>query len=205
MKKRFFPVLISALLLPSCAYLQTHKNIEEMGCSYEGSELTPENIRLHSRGGQWYISAPQGNYSKTYPVIHDEVYDTDENAPTYTLLGDATGRAYFPISAGTAACLRRQDGYALTNALVAEILASQQESCTELRGSSTHPIRAEVKAGEHPSIIIQSRTPESPSTFTKVLSTLDMCTVDAIGTAAYNVAMPIMAPFRFFGEFTQNF
>lgn len=200
--KKISLLLVAVLaLLPSCAYMQTHKNIEEIGCTYEGSELTGKNISLHRKGNQWYLGSPLAVYEKHYPIVHDDVFDRDNNDPTYTSIRTAGSRIYHPISSGTATCLMRADGYAQTNALVTEILTLQKDPVIDLRGASTHPIRAEIAEGTSPAIIIRSRTPEETPLLNSTLSTLDMCTVDLIGTCAYNCAIPFIAPFRFFVEF----
>ena len=194
------PVL-GAAVLSSCAYMQTHKNIEEIGRSYKGIELKADNMSLHHKSGQWYISAPEGSYKKSYPLIHDEIFIKDDNAPTYTLLGTTGGRVYYPISAGTATCLQLSDGYAQTNALVTETLSSGKEPITDLKGASTRTIRAEIADSKHPAMLIGSPTPEHVGIAQQIGSTVDMCTLDLAGTVLYNVAIPVMAPFRFFWEF----
>ena len=201
MKKTSLLLVAVLALLPSCAYMQTHKNIEEMGCTYEGSELTGKNLSLHRKGNQWYLGSPLGVYEKNYPIIHDDVFDRDNNDPTYTAISLGNSRIYHPISSGTAACLMRDDGYAQTNALVTEILTLQKDPLTDLRGASTHSIRAEIAESASPAIIIRSRAPEETPLLNSTLSILDMCTVDLIGTCAYNCAVPLMAPVRFFIEF----
>ena len=188
-------------MLSSCAYMQTHKNIDEMGHTYRASELKSDNLALHRKGGQWYLSAPAGDYKKSYPIVHDDIFSRNNNDPTYSLKRATESRDYHPISAGTAASLQRNDGYAQTNGLVAEIVSQGKPTLTELPGAATYPIRAEIVNGKQPAVIVTSRTPEKTPTSLKVLSGIDMCTVDAVGSVVYNVAIPFMAPFRFFWEF----
>ncbi len=192
-------------MLSSCAYMQTHKNIEEQFHSYKGSELSANNISLHQKGGQWYLSAPEGIYNKRYPIIHDDIFDKHENDPTYTLIENSDNRRYFPITTGTATCLQRTDGYAQTNALVTEILNTGKPAVDNLKGASTHAIRAEIVEGKQPAMLIAERTPQETPGLIRAVSTLDMCTVDLLGSAAYNVAIPFMAPFRFFSEFLSEY
>ena len=191
----------TAGMLSSCAYMQTHKNIDEMAHTYRASELKTDNLSLHRKDGQWYISAPAGDYKKRYPIVHDDIFTKNDNDPTYKLKQSCDGRNYYPISDGTAASLQRKDGYALTNGLVTEIISQGKPGITELPGAATYPIRAEIATGNQPAIIVTSRTPEKTPIVVKTVSGIDMCTVDVAGSLVYNVAIPFMAPFRFFWEF----
>lgn len=190
-----------AALLPSCAYMQTNKNIRERGATYHGSELKAESLGLHRKSGKWYLSSPSGNYSKHYPVIHDEVFFKEDNSPTYTLMQTDGKRLYYPISSGTAACLQRADGYAQTDALVTEIQRFGESPMAELPGAAKCPIRAEVVQGKRTAMLPGPRSPQEPELSRRVLAEVDAYTVDAVGTLVYNVAIPFMAPFVFFSEF----
>lgn len=193
-----------AALLPSCAYMQTNKNIRELGATYHGSELKAETLSLHRKSGQWYLGSPSGHYSKHYPVIHDDVFFKEDNDPTYTLLQTDGKRLYYPISSGTAACLQRTDGYAQTDALVTEIQRLGGTPLAALPGASTSSIRAEIAQGKRTAMLPGQRTPQEPKLSTRILAEVDTYTVDAIGTLGYNVAIPIMAPFVFFSEFLSD-
>lgn len=206
MKKTAMLILISttALILPSCAYMQTNKNIEEKGVLYEGTELKKDNISLHRSQGKWYIGTPNGQYSKRYPVIHDSIFFKDNNDPVYTLQQTSGNSVYYPISDGTATCLQRSDGYAQTGALVTEINKLGSEAVYELKHASTRAIRAEVVQDKQPATIISRRISPPVSGGTKALSAISLCTVDVFGTIGYNIAIPFMAPFVFFSEFLEE-
>jgi hypothetical protein len=201
MKKTIRTTLAVAALLPSCAYMQTNKNILERGVVHRGTELKAESLTLHKKGGQWYVGSPMSNFSKHYPTIHDEVFFKEDNSPTFKTIGEPEGKLYYPISAGTATCLQRTDGYAQTNALATEISSFQAAPIADMRGGSTYSIRAEVVDAAKPVTLITSHTPEHPGTGQRVLAAVDKYTVDAVGTLGYNIAIPFMAPFVFFSEF----
>lgn len=194
-------MLAAMLLLPCCAYMQTNKNVLESGAVYEGTELRADTITLHSKGGQWYIGSPRGQYAKRYPTIHDEVFFKENNHPTYTLQQAEAGKLYHQISAGTALSLLRKDGYAQMNALADEIRRLNSEPTTELRGASTHRIIAEVVNSDTPGTVMGKRIPQQPGSGTIFLAVVDKYTLDVLGTVGYNIAIPFMAPFVFFSEF----
>lgn len=203
---RTFAVILLSFLLPSCAYMQTHKNVEEWGCHYEGGQLQKGELALYAKDGQWYLSAPKARFEKHFPVIHDSVFRKGNNEPRHELIaGSEGGMAYFPISAGTASVLQRADGYADLSLLATEIKSRQQEPLFRLPGASRHPIRAEIDAtGKGYANLVGKRTPETTPAINKALSTMDFIIVDIPGTLAYNVAIPFMAPFVFFHEFLSN-
>lgn len=200
-KSKLILATMAAAMLSSCAYMQTNKNIRELGATYHGTELKPETLSLHRKGSQWYLGSPSGEYSKRYPAIHDEVFFKDDNSPTYTLKQTDGGRLYYPISTGTATCLQRTDGYAQTDALATEIQRLGGTPQSTLPKATAHTIRAEVVPGQRSSMLPGKRSPQEPGMPARILAGLDTCTVDALGTAVYNVAIPIMAPFVFFYEF----
>ena len=194
-----------ALLVPSCAYMQTHKNVEEMGKVYEGSLLEKGGMSLHSRGGQWYIGAPATKLSKRYPIIHDSVLLTNDNEPTYKPVGKPMQQTYyFRISAGTAACLMRTDGYANLTDLAQEIRSGNTPPLAALPGATRHTIQAQVHAPKGSVPLINEQKLPTASITSKTLSKLDFALVDVPGTVVYNVAIPLMAPFVFFHDFTSE-
>lgn len=204
---RAFAVILSACLLSSCAYMQTHKNVEEWGCRYRGGELTKEQLGLYHGNGQWYLSAPAATFKKDYPIIHDSVFRKGDNHPHHVLVkGTEEGTAYFPISAGTALVLQRTDGYAQLSSLAEEIKSRQQEPVFQLPSAQRFPIRAEIDAnGKEPVNLVGKRSPESTPLVNQALSKLDFVVIDIPGTLAYNVAIPFMAPFVFFREFISGY
>lgn len=203
---RTFAAILFAFLLPSCAYMQTHKNVEEWGCHYEGGKLQKGDLALYAKEGRWYLSAPKAKFGKRYPIIHDSVFRKGDNEPWHEMIeGSEGGMAYFPISAGTASVLQRADGYADLSLLASEITSRQQEPLFHLPGASRYPIRAEINAtGKGYANLVGKRTPETPPAINKALSAVDFIAIDIPGTLAYNVAIPFMAPFVFFYEFFSN-
>ena len=201
MKKTILTTLAVAALLPSCAYMQTNKNILESGAVHRGTELKAKSLTLHRKGGQWYVGSPMADFSKHYPTVHDEIFFKEDNSPTYKAINAPEGKLYYPISAGTAACLQRTDGYAQTQALATEIVSFKTAPITDMRGGSTYSIRAEVVDAAKPITLVTSRIPQHPGTGQRILAAVDKYTVDAVGTLGYNVAIPFMAPFVFFSEF----
>ncbi len=208
MKKSTLTLLLMSAattgMFSSCAYMQTHKNIKEAAHTYRGCELKADNISLHRKGSQWFISAPAGIYSKSFPTIHDDIFDKNDNDPIYRPINNADGRCFYPISAGTAASLQRTDGYAQITGLVAEINNQSQSGTSSLTGAATYPIRAEIVNADKPAVLVDSRSPQKTPVGYRIASGVDMCTVDAVGTVVYNVAIPLMAPFRFFWEFCND-
>jgi len=195
--------IILAAALPSCAYMQTHKNVAEMGCYYEGGQLQKDSLGLFSQDGQWYLSASAAQFKKSYPLVYDSVFKRGDNAPKSKLIdGTASGSVFFPISAGTATVLQRKDGYARLSSLAAEIDSLQGVPCFSLPRGVRHPILAEIDVqGNDSANVIRERRPETTLALNKVLSAVDFVVVDIPGTLAYNVAIPFMAPFVFFYEF----
>lgn len=187
--------------------MQSHKIIEESTTYHIGSELKTSNIQLYSSGSDWYIAAPKVKLKKHYPLFYDSVYrDREDNEPTHSIIeGSEEGLLFMPISHGTATVLQRVDGYADVQALLQESADSGRPAVNKLPGGGTrHAILATVeskaKNGEH-AYFIQSSVPEKPETAIRVLGTLDKYSIDIIGTLAYNVTLPVTAPFRFFANF----
>lgn len=196
-----------ALLIPSCAYMQTHKNVEELGKVYQGSLLEKGGMSLHSRGGQWYIGAPATKLQKRYPIIHDSVLLTGDNEPTYRAVSSGNTQQqtyYFPISSGTATCLMRDDGYANLADLAEEIRSSRTAPLSALPGSTRHAIRAQLHAPKGSVPLINEQNMPRTGLVNQALSKVDFALVDIPGTIVYNVAIPFMAPFVFFSDFTDE-
>lgn len=201
MNKSIVLTLAAAALLPSCAYMQTNKSVEELGRRYKGTELKNTSMSLHRQGADWYIGSPLGTYEKSYPIIHDSILFKSNNAPSYTLDVAEASTVYYPISAGTAACLQRNDGYAETYALADEIKRRNGQSLSELPKGTCIPIKASVVDSKQAATIISADDSDEVPVINQLLSGITFCAIDIPGTLVYNVAIPFMAPFVFFSEF----
>ncbi len=208
MKKRYLATALASLLCCSCAYMQSNKNIREKGITYEGCQLNTEQLALCRKGSQWYLATTVENYSKRYPLIYDSILLADNNAPYYEKTGTGEAMAcYLPISAGTAATLQMQNGYAHSQDLAAEVnrLLAQKPViyAPQMSKATRRAISAHIDHGEEPIILTLKQTGE-PSFANKALATADFVLVDIPGTLAYNVAIPFMAPIVFFSDFIND-
>lgn len=192
------------LALSSCAYVQTHKNVEEIGSYYEGGVLDAKTMGLYKRGGVWYLSAYKAQFKLSYPVVHDSVFRRNDFSPEFRLM-DTPGREviYHPISASAADVLLSGDGYFQLRALSDEIHRTPGEWTTDLAGAQKYPILAEI-GGKQIYYMEEKRVPANKPLVSKILGKLDFVIVDIPSTIVYNVAIPVMAPFVFFYEFTHE-
>lgn len=192
-------ILLASLHLSSCAYMQTHKNIEEAARRYQGYELTPE-LELYKTGGKYYLATSRHEMQKHYPVIHDTIFLDSNNNPTWEKTGSQHEKVYLPISSGTATVLQRKDGYASLQVLSDEIQNNQVTALAQLPATAQRcTVNAEI-TGDTIIWPADSNTPEAPLSL-KILSTVDRVCIDWPGTLAYNIAIPVMAPFVFFHQF----
>ncbi len=200
MPPSFFRLLAPGLLLlvTSCAYVQTHKNVEERERSYRGHHLTTPTA-VYSRGGQWYLAALPADFRKHYPTVHDTVFQGQEEAHMRLVGKSGNTPAYQRISEGTARVLMREDGYAELQTLADELRSSPGEWKSSLPGAKAHPVRAQL-VGE-PAAIIPPTEKTELSFGTRALSSLAFTFVDVPGTVLYNVAIPLAAPVVFFRDF----
>ncbi len=199
MRRLFLPALaLLTVFLPSCAYMQTHKNIEEAGRRYKGYQLEKPTQLLRS-DGTWYIAATPAEYRLKHDIIHDNVF-RKTNEPTMELQATQPGTAYHALSAHTATVLLRADGYAESHTLAREITQNPGPWLTSLPHATPHRVKAHI-AGEENTAITYAPTPEKLSPGYRILSGLDLVVVDVPGTLLYNVAVPFIAPFVFFHEF----
>lgn len=192
-------LLTGSLLLSSCAYMQTHKNVEESFQQHIGYELSP-NLELYRAGNNYFLAAEKKTLQRHYPAIHDSIFFTDNNEPTYEESGDKPGQAvYKPISYGTAAVLQSSNGYAALDVLSDELKSSDTPWVDQLSSQARRcDIKAEIVG--QPITWLDATTSEAPLA-AKVLSKLDEIVIDWPGTVLYNVAIPVMAPFVFFHQF----
>lgn len=205
MKKLHLITAISTLFCCSCAYMQSNKNIKEGNTTYEGCQLNTEQLSLCRKGSQWYLTTAVEAYEKRYPLIYDSVLLADNNEPHFEKVATTQPMAcYLPISAGTAATLQMQHGYANAQDLAAEVNRLMLEKpviYAPQMGKVVHRnINAHIDKGEKP-VILTFKCTESTTTAQHVLAAVDFVLVDIPGTLAYNVAIPVMAPIVFFSEF----
>ncbi len=191
--------LLAASLLPSCAYMQTHKNVRAMGRSYQGYKLThPQHI--YRSGDTWYVAATPATYRLSHDIVHDNVF-RKTNEPVMELQSEVpTTLAYHAISADTAAILLREDGYAETSTIAREITTHPSPWLDSLPGASAHAVKAHLKGDASTAITYSPQPAEVPFAY-RVLGGIDFVLVDIPGTVIYNVAVPFIAPFVFFHEF----
>lgn len=190
--------------MSSCAYMQSNKNIKEAGVSYEGCRLDEGELAVARKGGQWYVAAPAGEYSKKYPLFYDSMLLTDSNEPTFKKKASdkADKLSLLPISAGTAATLRMKSGYYNPQDLALEIQRQMKNRPVQEARKGQHTYRvAAQKADVDAPVVLTYGSNGKPSAALRTLSTLDFALVDIPGTLVYNMAIPVMAPFVFFSDF----
>lgn len=188
-----------SVLLSSCAYMQTHKNIEESFQQHTGYQLEPD-FQLYKSGARYYLALNQVSLRKHYPTIHDSIFLKGKNAPVLEQVDGSTSRIYKEISRGTATVLQQADGYADLTVLRDEL--NSHPTPWEKRlpaGASVCNIRAEI-AGKPISWIEENSSSELAGSV-KLLSAIDQVIIDWPCTILYNAAIPVMAPFVFFHDF----
>ena len=192
-----------ALLFSSCAYMQTHKSVEEMFYSYKGYELE-KPLWLAHQGGQWYLVAEAQTLQKKYPAVYDSIFFTGKNDPSFHVK-ESTGTLWMhPISAGTATVLQRPDGYADWATLCDELKQTPGAWVPVPAGQGRTLVTAtidEKTSSTRTMVDEQSKEPSQTSITGTVLSRLDKYCIDYPGTVIYNAAIPFMAPFIFFHDF----
>lgn len=188
-----------AVFLSSCAYMQTHKNIEEYSRVHTGYHLD-SGLQLYRAGGDYYLAVARQTLRMHYPAIYDSIFLIRNNEPKFTQLGNDQATVYRKISAGTATVLQLKDGYAELGVLSDELRCSDTDWLETLpAGAQLCHIKADIAGAATTWAQPGSGTAVSPGI--KLLSTIDEVFVDWPGTILYNLAIPIMAPFVFFHEF----
>ena len=192
-------LLTGSVFLSSCAYMQTHKNIEECFRQHTGYQFKPD-FQLMKAGSRYYVSINRMSLRKTYPIIHDSIFLKDRNAALLEQVADTSTTVYKEISTGTATVLQQNNGYADLGVLKDE-LSSFDTPWLESKpaGAVVCTIKAEI-VGQSVTWTEENKLPELPAGV-KALSALDQVLIDWPGTVLYNAAIPIMAPFVFFHEF----
>lgn len=199
--------------LSSCAYVQTHKNVQEGFVHRQGDQLAAP-LSLGKLDSTWYVCTKvcTGGVTKQYPTVHDEILLDDNNEPQLQPVGtisaiaegiDKPHATAWPISSGTAMVLMREDGYATLETLADEMLRNRAGRLDVLpRGMQFYPVKAQIAGAEKATYLLRSADTEPELTFTqKVLVQTDRVLVDWPLTAAYNCAIPVMAPVIFFHQF----
>lgn len=192
-------LLTGSVFLSSCAYMQTHKNIEESFIQHDGYQLSPD-FQLFKAGKSYYLSIDKMSLKKTYPVIHDSIFLKDDNAPSLEPIAGTSATVYKEISAGTATVLQQNNGYGDLSVLKDELNSSNTPWLDDRpAGAETCRIQAEI-VGQTVTWTDKNSSTDL-STGIKILSTFDQVFIDWPGTLLYNVAIPVMAPFVYFHEF----
>lgn len=206
MKRILRIILISlSLTIISCAYVQTHKNVEEWGSYYEGEVLDASSMMLYKKDDQWYLSAEKAKFKLRYPTVHDSIFRMDDYSPTFRLIHspEESRVVYHPISVYAAQILQRRDGYFQLSGLVEDMQRTSGKWVDTLPSAQRVPILAEI-GGKQTHYLQEKRVPEKKRALNRVLSNVDLVLVDVPATVAYNIAIPIMAPFVFFYEFSRS-
>ena len=188
-----------AVFLSSCAYMQTHKNIEENHREHTGYHLGID-FQLYRAEGIYYLGVEKQQLRIHYPVIYDSIFLTDHNEPEFIRINNESTRVYRQISTGTATVLQRTDGYAELRVLCDELQNSATPWIESLpAGAQPCGIKAEI-VGSSITWPEEGSATEAPLVI-RTLSTVDQVLIDWPGTLLYNIAIPVMAPFVFFHEF----
>ena len=199
--KRFFLTLSLLPLISSCSTMQSHKNIELIGSKIEGSELSPPQ-HVYQSNGKHYLKLNNYLLQKKYPLFHDPIFLGVEN-PHYVKLSESQGISYYPISNGTAKILLQSNGYASLPILMSEIKEQKTPPLKKLSNASALKVLSQIEPCDSLPII-HGDIPKQDNIGINIISWLDLIFVDSVGTVGYNVAIPLMAPFYFFSDFSQN-
>ena len=192
-------LLTSCVFLSSCAYMQTHKNIEEYFTPRTGYHINQE-LELYQAGDHYYLAVDKQTLRVKYPAIHDSIFLKDDNEPEFISLQPDAPKVYMSVSKGTALVLQKNDGYADLSVLSEEMKNTDGAWLDTLpAGARRCTIQAEI-AGQ-PTTWLSTASGNDTPIYASALGTLDRVIIDWPGTVLYNVAIPVMAPFVFFYEF----
>lgn len=194
--------LTGCVFLSSCAYMQSHKNIEAAYQQYTGYTLSPD-FELYRAGDTYYLGVNKKQLRKHFPVIHDSIFLKGHNEPELEIISSNAEKCYRPISMGTALVLQQDKGYADLSVLSDELKNNSSSWISQLppHARKCHT-KAEV-AGSATTWIEGESTQDIPATI-QTASLLDQVFIDWPGTILYNAAIPVMAPFIFFYEFLND-
>lgn len=192
-------LLAGSVFLSSCAYMQTHKNIEESFKEHTGYKLDT-NPAIYKAGNDYYIAVQKQQIKIHYPAIYDSIFLNHNNNPELKPFNDDKTTVYRQISEGTAQVLQRSDGYADLTVLSDELQNNPHPWVHTLPSAARSlPIKARIDG--KPVIWTENGSTTEAPLGVRILSTADQVLIDWPGTVLYNVAIPIMAPFVFFHEF----
>lgn len=199
--KRWLLLFAVVQCFTSCAYVQTHKNVEESFYLHEGARLSDKPV-LYQAGGQYLLEAELCSLRKRYPVVRDTIFLNRDNEPVFHVEQQQGKVLYYPISDGTATVLQRADGYASLSILRDEMQRSAPIMALP-RGARLCTVKAQFAEQDVPNagVAINRRVPEVPVAGERFLTYADMVLVDGPGTLGYNCLIPVMAPFVFFHRF----
>ena len=200
-------ILFPLLILSSCAYVQTHRNVAEFFRSKPGYSLHLP-IEQGTQQGRNYLLGHRETLRKHYPNIFDSILLTDNNEVQWRSI-ERGNTCLLPLSDGTAMVLKRRDGYAYIDSLLDEIRSEMQKGQRpSISGTmpDTHQVVAQVDIGSQQERYIDDPTiPDDQLSFPEeLLVQADRVIIDWPLTLAYNVAIPFMAPVIFFSEFLDN-
>lgn len=182
--------------------MQTHKNVEEVGSYYSGHLLRQQDMQLYGTGDKWYLAAYPAKFRLKYPIVHDSVFKRKKSEPHFQLISYERQLHFHEISPSTAKVLMRPDGYFRMDALADNIKKNSGGWLSHLPASASRlPVHAEL-SGYKSQWIEEQRVPPKKTLLGLTLGKIDFIVIDVPGTLVYNVAIPFMAPFVFFHEFT---
>ena len=197
-------IICMGFLVSSCAYVQTHKNVEEIGSYFEGEVLHAASMQLYKYHGTWYLSAQKALFKLHYPAIHDSVFQRNDYAPELKFIRYTSDHPiYHPISSNAARILQRPDGYFQLRALAEEIHRTPGVWEKVHPAAELFSIKSEI-GGKQVFYIEDKRVPDKQLLSSKILGKVDLFLIDIPATVLYNVAIPFMAPFVFYYELSHD-
>lgn len=199
--KKWMLLMLGAQAFTSCAYVQTHKNVEESFYRYEGARIS-EKPELYRAGESYFVAADAAVLNKHYPAVHDTIFFDKDNEPKFHVEHMEGKKLYYPLSAGTATVMQREDGY-VSLALLSDELQHGIARPQLPRGAQACAVRAEIAEKEAPSagLMVGARDPQQLPLWAEFLTLTDKVVVDGPATLGYNCLIPVMAPFVFFHRF----
>ncbi|MBT9449439.1 hypothetical protein ICN84_05040 [Akkermansia glycaniphila] len=193
----------AAAACTSCSICRTSLDVAERGTTYEGYEITGVDA-VWQKGGNYYVRCPHKQFRLHYPWVKDPVF-RPELQPAYIPLPQEgeTLYAFHRISPDVAYALVHTNGFDMLNQLHTELDATPDawipEPSFSASGVRRIPSKAIVGDKDKPSLqtaAIRSEKETSSAWAWQTLAVLDAIVVDIPGTALYNIAMPLIAPYR---------
>lgn len=192
-------LLTGCVLLSSCAYMQTHKNVEEFFTEQTAYHIN-HGLQLYRAGEDYYLAVEKQEVRVRYPIVYDSIFLKNDNDPSLDKVNQQTEMVYARISAGTAQVLQRKDGYAELSVLSIELQDTGQPFITSLpAGARLCKTQAEISGVP---ITWQNKDEIArPPLAARALGAIDRVVIDWPGTILYNASIPLLAPFVFFYDF----